>query len=360
MFVVTGSASGPDGDALGLCETGLTGEWRHWVHLGLLTPHYWSHGWVALWCTSCAIGVLLFDAQDKQLKGVAETSELPHWWVVSGLVALAISGAVAKDRVISRYVAEHVTRGSNDCVTNWHLLESYANRVIDYWFSLPWMDCVRTPMAMKMSAWVLVASASVAFLCVAVRRFRAFQRKLILGTQMIGGSIALLCLADVIRRHHSILEEGGTLGDSLPLMKLEGFAFLLSCLVLCSFSMVFSRSQLQRLLWLPPLLGGLPAVRYLAEDSTREAFYWPSTTLPQLEHLSQDRWYLAAAAISLVLVQLPSRPIRAQWRNIMLAVPAIILATVALVVAERAMAEAWTVKCLTWQEPQLRESCAPK
>ncbi|MGC4063412.1 MAG: hypothetical protein QM784_01910 [Polyangiaceae bacterium] len=275
------------------------------------------------------------------------------------MVALAIGGVVAKDRAVSRYVAEHVNRGGNDCSTTWHLLESHSNRVTDYWFSLPWVGCERAPLATALSSGVLVASAIVAFVAVATRRAPKFHRRLIGVTQVTVGAIALLCLIDVFGRYENILQEGGTFGDSLPLLKLEGFAFLLTYIVLAAFSMAFSELPLQRLLWLPPLLGGLSAVRYLAEDSTREAFYWPSTTLPQLEHLAQDRWYLGAAGLSLALAQMPTLPLRLKWRNVMLAVPVVILASGALVVAERAMNEAWSVRCLSWQAPHLLDACGP-
>jgi hypothetical protein len=359
LFVVTGSATWVESDAWSLGEPLLTTkELRRFLHLGLLTPPYWSHWWALLWGTSCAVGVLIVGTRGWRHKDVSVPGQLPYWGVVSGLAALAISGAVAKDRVISRYVAEHVNSGTNDCGVTWNIGETDSTRVIKYWFTFPWEGCERAPLATKLSAGVLVASIVIAFVCIATRRAKKFQRTLILGTQLTVGSVALLCLVGVLRRYETIINEGGTWRDSLPLFKLEEFAFLLCCLVLCSFSIIFSEFPQQRLLWLPPLLGGLSAVRYLAENSHHTPYYWPFRTRPQLEHLAQDRWYLAAAGLSLVLAQMPKFPVRAKWRGVIVAVPVIILAIGTTVFAERVMKEAWAVKCLPYQIRHHVEECA--
>ena len=329
------------------------------IRMGLLLPEYWRGWWVLLWAVASGIGILLANRtslarakSNRQHNDRHNALVLSMWLLTSLFTALAISGFATHERTVSRYVGENMRHGSNGCGMIWDLERDYGNTILQYWFGFLWEGCENAPLSVWMAAVLLpvIGVSTIAWLL--LRGAHHLRSRLVLVTQSISGVAAAFCFFSILARYGAIADELGTQRDSLPLLRLEWFSFLICVIALGAFSTIFRRGFEQRLPWLLLLLGALSTLRYLAELSTRTAFYWPLTSLPALRHLSQDRWYLAAAALSVVLVYARSWAERTNWIPARAAAICAVLAALAFGVAQSLAQDSWKATPYEWQKPR--------
>ena len=393
LFATTGSGDSPSGSAVVLydCHIAVTnnpcpspsevtsdcirlavektpaGRACKLVRMGLLFPEYWRGWWVALWALASGIGMLIANRTNR-----AHATSRPHrngernalvsslWLLTSLFTALAISGFATHERTVSHYIGENMSRRLDGCGTAWDLEYVDGNSVLRYWFAFLWEGCENAPLSIWVAAGLLLVVGTSTFIWGLFRRAQNTRSGLILVTQSVSAAAAAFCFASILARYGTIADELGAQRDSLSFLKLEWFSFLICVLALGVFSVICHRGFEQRLSWLVLLLGTLSTLRYFAEVGVRNAFYWPLTSLPALRHLSQDRWYLAAAALSVVLVYARSWAERTNWIPARAAAICAVLAAIAFGVAQSLAQDSWKVTPYEWQKHLVRTPALPR